>query len=74
MKATEAVRKIMEEQGVGLTKLADRIEKSVRLVSDRLSQENISVKNLKEMLRGLDYKIVIMPRDVTTPKGGVEIE
>jgi len=74
MKAREAVRKVMEEQGVGLSKLADRIEKSMRLVSDRLSQDNISVKNLREMLRGLDYKIVIMPRDVATPKGGIEIE
>lgn len=74
MKATAAVRKVMKEQGVGLSKLADRIEKSMRLVSDRLSQDNISVRNLREMLRGLDYKIVIMPRDVSTPKGGIEIE
>lgn len=74
MKTTEAVRKIMENQGVGVSKIADRLEKSPRLISDRLSQDNISVSKLRELLRVLDYKIVIIPRDISVPKDGFEIE
>ena len=74
MKSSEAVRNIMKEQGVSLTMLADRLDKPVRLVSDRLRMENISVEKLKELLRGLDYRVVIMPTNERIPNGAVEIE
>ena len=62
MKANEIMRDIMKNQNVGLSKLADRMQKSVRLVSDRLRMENISTDKLIEILRYLDYDLVIMPR------------
>ena len=74
MKATEAVRSIMKEQGVGLSKLSDRMEMEPRRVSDRLRQENISIDKLNEMLRALDYKIFIAPRETRRPVGSFEIE
>lgn len=74
MRATEAVRKVMEEKEVSLSNLAARLEKGITVVSERLRQENISVSKLRELLRVMDYKVVIMPRDVSTPKGGIEIE
>ena len=74
MQSNEAVRTIMKEQGVGLTKLSERMDKGVSVISERLRQSNISVKNLREILRALDYRIVIIPRDVSIPKGGYEIE
>lgn len=74
MKTNEAVREIMSQQGVGLTALASRIEKTPRLISDRLSQENISIEKLNEMLRVLDYKIIIAPRSRTTKAGEYEVE
>lgn len=74
MKANEAVREIMTQQEVGLSALASRIGKTPRLVSDRLSQENISIEKLNEMLRALDYKIMIVPRSHTKKSGEYEVE
>ena len=74
MKATEATREIMKEQGVGVSKLADRLNIKPNVTSERLRQQNISVSKLNEILRALDYKIVLVPREATVPKGGYEIE
>jgi signal recognition particle subunit SEC65 len=74
MKTSEAVREVMKDKGIGVNQMADRLDKSPRLVSERLSQENISISKLREMLRVLDYKIVIVPRDCKVPDDGYEIE
>lgn len=74
MKAVDAVRTIMKEQDVGTNKMADRMGKPARLVSDRLSQENISISKLNEMLRILDYKVLIVPRETRIPDGGFEVD
>ena len=74
MKAVEAVRAIMKEQNVGTNKMADRMGKPARLVSDRLNQENISIVKLNEMLRLLDYKVVVMPVSDRTPKNAYEVD
>lgn len=74
MKAVEAVRAIMKEQDIGTNKMADRMGKPARLVSDRLSQENISLSKLNEMLRILDYKIQIVPRETRAIDGSFDIE
>lgn len=73
MKSNEAVREIMKEQGVGLSVLASRIDKTPRLVSDRLSQENISIEKLNELLRVLDYKIIVVPRSRATKSDEYEV-
>lgn len=62
MKSNEIIRDIMKNQNVGLSKLADRMQKSMRLVSDRLRMENISTDKLIEILRYLDCELVIIPR------------
>lgn len=61
MKASKAVKEIMNIQNVSLTTLAGRMNKSLRLVSDRLRAENITTSNLSEMLRSLDYELIIAP-------------
>lgn len=63
MKWNEAVRAIMEKEGVGLSALAGRMGKSMRLVWDRLDHDNLSVHKLDEMVRVLGYKIMIVPAD-----------
>lgn len=74
MKTSEAVREVMKDKGIGVNQMADRLDKSPRLVSERLSQENISITKLREMLRVLDYKIAILPRDTKLPENAFEIE
>lgn len=74
MKANEAVRDIMKSKDVGTKILAERMGKPARLVSDRLSQDNISIDKLTEMLRLMDYKIVLVPRDAKLPKDSYTLD
>lgn len=74
MKTNEAVREIMKNKGLGPNTLAERMGKPARLVCDRLSQDNISISKLMEMLRLMDYKIVLVPRDVKSSKDSYVIE
>lgn len=81
IKATEAVREIMKNQGKTMSGLAqsmpadnDGKEVPVRRISERLSQENISVKVLDEMLRVLGYKIVLMPTDESVPTNSYTVK
>ncbi len=74
MKATDAVREIMKEKNISLGQMANTLDTSVRLVSDRLRMPNISLSKLRDLLRVIDYKIVIIPRTTRIPDGGYEIE
>jgi hypothetical protein len=75
MKANEAVREVMDRRGVGTNALASRMgNKPPRLVSDRLRMENISMDKLLEMLRVMDYRVIVVPRESGVPKDGIVIE
>lgn len=74
MKTGDAVREVMRLKEVGVNQMADRLDKSPRLVSERLSQQNISVTKLRELLKVLDYKVVILPREARVSQDGFEIE
>ena len=75
MIATEAVRKIMEDLGITNAKLASRIGTSNAVIYERLTQKNISIKNLDQMLAAMDYEIVLQPRDSSRkPKGHYVVE
>ena len=74
MKAGDAIKKVMEEQGARVSQIAYMTGKKSNVISERLSQENISVGKMLEMLRVLNYKTVIMPRDAKTQDGWYEVE
>ena len=74
MKTVEAGREIMKDQNMGVNKMADRLNRKPNIISERLSQNNISIAKLSEMLRVLDYKIMLVPREASIPKGGYEVE
>lgn len=74
MKANEAIREVMKMQDVKPSVLASRINVSNNVLSQRFSQKNISVDKLNEMLRALDYKVVILPRSARLQDGGIEID
>lgn len=74
MKTTDALKKIMQTQGIGTNKLADRLGKRPTVISERIHQENISISKLNEMLKVLDYKIVLVPRETTEKEDWVRIE
>ncbi len=74
MKATEIVRVIMKENGVKVVSLADKLRIKSNVLSERLSQNNISIAKLDEMLRMMDYKIMIVPRETTEKEGWYRAE
>jgi len=63
MTTTEALKEIMARQGLSSSAVAKRMGANVpqRLVTDRIAMKNISVSKLNDLLRVLDYQIVLVP-------------
>ena len=74
MIAMEAVREIMKMKDIRPAVLCDRLKIKSNVLAERFKQKNVSVEKLNDMLRAMDYKVVIVPRDARIPEGGFEIE
>lgn len=74
MTALEAVKEVMRIKNVKQIELAERIKVRQNTLSERLTQKNVSVQKLDEMLNAMDYKIVIVPRNAKVPENGFEVE
>ncbi len=74
MKFGLAIREIMKAKGVGVTMLAARIGIGQPTATERLKRNTITSDKLIQILRVLDYKLVIMPREARLPEGAYEIE
>lgn len=61
MKTETAIRKIMEFRGIRFMELADRVCISTNTLAGRIKSKNISVNKLNELLKAMEYKIVIVP-------------
>lgn len=76
MLVKRAIRSIMERKGIGLNTLARMVGKNSQFVSDKLNPakgENMSTDKLDELIRAMDYKIVLMPADVKMKDGWYEV-
>ena len=74
MIAMEAIKEIMKLKDVRPAVLCDRLKIKSNVLSERFKQKNVSVEKLNDMLRAMDYKVVVVPRDTRIPEGGYEIE
>ena len=74
MKATDAVKEIMKVKGIRKVDLRRRLGLESNTMSNRLDQEDISIVKLNEMLRVMDYKVVIMPRESRIGTDAYEVE
>jgi hypothetical protein len=74
MIAMEAVKEIMKLRDIRPAVLCDRLKIKSNVLSERFKQKNVSVEKLNDMLRAMDYKVVVVPRDSRLPEGGYEIE
>lgn len=74
MIAMKALKEVMKLKGIRPAVLCDRLGIKSNVLSERFKQKNVSVSKLNEMLRLMDYKIMIVPRETRTPEGGFEIE
>lgn len=70
----EAVKEIMKLKDIRPAVLCDRLKIKSNVLSERFKQKNVSVEKLNDMLRAMDYKVVVVPRDTRLPEGGYEIE
>ena len=79
----DIVKMIMTKQEVTNAKLASRLSITPATLWDRVSnnkrvnkkgqlvgERDLNVQILNEMLRALDYKIIIAPADAKVPEGG----
>ena len=74
MLAMEAVKEIMKLKDIRPAVLCDRLKIKSNVLSERFKQKNVSVEKLNDMLRAMDYKVVVVPRETRIPEGGYEIE
>lgn len=68
-----AVKEIMKIKEVKPSMLCDRLGIKSNVLSERFKQENISITKLNEMLKAMDYKIVLVPRNTRLPENGFEV-
>lgn len=74
MKITDAIKTVMERKGVTQAALCSRLGVKQQTMSMRMTQDNMSIGKANEMLRAMDYKIIILPREARIPEGGYEVE
>lgn len=73
MKATDIIKDIMEKQEVKPSMLAERLGIKNNTLSERMTQKNISVLKLSEMLEAIGYKIFIVPKNSEVQEGEYEL-
>ncbi len=79
MNNREIIKTIMNEQGINNSTLAKRLEITQATLWDRLDttprkgkpRKDISVTLFSEMLRALDYKVVVVPENTRIRDGYV---
>ena len=74
MIAMEAVKEIMKRKEVRPSTLYEALGIKSNVLSERFKQKNVSVSKLNEMVRLMDYKIVLTPTDTQTNEDEFEIE
>lgn len=74
MKVMEAVREVMKTKSVRPADLRRRLGIESNTMANRLSRQNITIDKLNEMLRVMDYKIVLMPSDARIGADAYEVE
>lgn len=74
MKASEAIRKVMEIKGVKFSVLMGRLGLKSNALANRLSMPNMSIAKLSEMAKALDYKVVLVPRETRINSESFEVE
>ena len=74
MKPLQAVRDILKKQNITINTLSKRANLEYGVVSQRMKREHISCNRLLELLRPLDYKLVIVPADRKLKEDEYEVE
>lgn len=74
MIAMEAVKEIMKRKEVRPSTISEALGIKSNVLSERFKQKNVSVSKLNEMVRLMDYKIVLTPTDKELDEDCYEVE
>ncbi len=77
MKGRDIILAIMEDKGVTNAQMASRLNLSRQASWDRLhtkKTKDIPASTLTEMLRAMDYKLIVVPQETRTPVDGYEVD
>ena len=77
MTGREIIKAVMEMVGVSNATLAHRLHIAPNVMWDRLNNKkvkDIPLATMNDMIRALDYKILVVPASCKCPKDGIEVE
>ena len=74
MIAMEAVKGIMKRKEVRPSTLYEALGIKSNVLSERFKQKNVSVSKLNEMVRLMDYRVVLVPSDKPLDDDCIEVE
>ena len=74
MIAMEAVKEIMKRKEVRPSTLYEALGIKSNVLSERFKQKNVSVSKLNEMVRLMNYRVVLVPSDKPLDDDCIEVE
>lgn len=74
MIAMEAVKEIMKRKEVRPSTLYEALGIKSNVLSERFKQKNVSVSKLNEMVKLMDYRVVLVPSDKPLDDDCIEVE
>lgn len=74
MKINEIIRTIINERGMKYSFLANKMNVSRSVLSERLNMANLSIKKYNEMLEPLDFKLMVVPKSYPPEQNCYEID
>jgi len=74
MIAMEAVKEIMKRKEVRPSTISEALGVKSNVLSERFKQKNVSVSKLNEMVRLMDYRVVLVPSDKPLDNDCIEVE
>ena len=70
----EAVKEIMKRKEVRPSTISEALGIKSNVLSERFKQKNVSVSKLNEMVRLMDYRVVLVPSDKSLDDDCIEVE
>lgn len=74
MIAMEAVKEIMKRKEVRPSTISEALGIKSNVLSERFKQKNVSVSKLNEMVRLMDYRVVLVPSNKPLDDDCIEVE
>ena len=70
----EAVKEIMKRKEVRPSTISEALGIKSNVLSERFKQKNVSVSKLNEMVRLMDYRVVLVPSNKPLDDDCIEVE